>query len=105
MFDSLYLSGQCHANMLAERKDVKIEVRVSSSELALIDRAAELSDAKRSQYVRRNVLLSASRTVSEAERLPLPLRDFDRLQAAFDAPVRPLPRLKRLLKETSVFGE
>ena len=91
--------------MLVEKKDHKIELRVTSSELALIDRAAELSEAKRSQYVRRNVLRSASRTVSEAQRLPLSLQDYDHLQAALEAPVRPAPRLKRLLGETSVFGE
>jgi uncharacterized protein (DUF1778 family) len=91
--------------MLVEKKDHKIELRVTSSELALIDRAAELSEAKRSQYVRRNVLRSASRTVSETQRLPLSLQDYDHLQAALEAPVRPAPRLKRLLGETSVFGE
>ena len=91
--------------MLAEKKDHKIELRVTSSELALIDRAAELSEAKRSQYMRRNVLRSASRTVSESRHLPLSLQDYDHLQAALDAPVRPLSGLKRLLGETSVFGE
>lgn len=91
--------------MIAERKDHKIELRVSASELELINRAAELSEAKRSQYVRRNILLSASRAVFEAERLPLSAQDYDRLQAALDEPVRSLPRLNRLLGETSVFGE
>jgi len=91
--------------MLAEKKDHKIELRVTSSELALIDRAAELSEAKRSQYVRRNILRLASRTVSEGWHLSLSLQDYDHLQAALDAPVRPLPGLKRLLGETSVFGE
>lgn len=91
--------------MLAEKKDHKVEVRVSSSELELINRAAELSQAKRSQYVRRNILRSASRTVSEAEELRFNRRDLDRLQAALDEPVRPLPRVRRLLEETSVFGE
>lgn len=91
--------------MLEEKKDHKIELRVSASELALIDRAAELSEAKRSQYVRRNVLRSASHTVSEIQHLPLNLQDYDHLQAALDAPVRPLPGLRRLLGETSVFGE
>jgi len=92
-------------SMLAKKKDHKIELRVSSSELELINRAAELSEAKRSQYVRRNILLSASRTVFEAERLPLSAQDYDRLQAALDEPVRPSPRLKRLFGEASVFGE
>jgi len=91
--------------MIIEKKDHKIELRVSASELELINRAAELSESKRSQYVRRNILLSASRAVFESERLPLSAQDYDRLRAALDEPVRPLPRLKRLLAEPSVFGE
>lgn len=91
--------------MLIDKKTHKVEVRVSSSELELINRAAELSQAKRSQYVRRNILRSASRTIAEAEQLPFNLRDYDRLQAALGEPVRPLPRVRRLLEETSVFGE
>lgn len=92
-------------SMLVEKKDHKLEVRVSSSEFELINRAAELSQAKRSQYVRRHILRSASRTVSEAEQLPFNRRDYDRLHAALGEPVRPLPRVRRLLEETSVFGE
>lgn len=91
--------------MLAEKKDQKIELRVSSSELELIDRAAELSESKRSQYVRRNILRSATETVSEARRLALKRGDYERLQAALDESVRSLPRLKRLFEDRSVFGE
>jgi uncharacterized protein (DUF1778 family) len=91
--------------MITEKKSHKLELRVSASELELIDRAAGLSQTKRSQYVRWNILHLASRAVSEAERLSLDIRDYDRLQAALDEPVRPLPRLKRLLAEASVFGE
>ncbi len=81
--------------LLVEKKH-KLEVRVSSSEFELINRAAELSQAKRSQYVRRHILRSASRTVSEAEQLPFNRRDYDRLQAALDEPVRPLPRVRQV---------
>lgn len=91
--------------MLAEKKDVKLELRVSPSELALIDLAAELSEAKRSQYVRQRILRSARRTVSEAQRLPFSVQDFERLQLALDRPVSDLPRLKRLFSETSVLGD
>jgi uncharacterized protein (DUF1778 family) len=91
--------------MLVEKKSNKIELRVTPSELALIDRAAELSEAKRSQYVRQKVLRSALRTVSEAQGLLLSVQDYDHIWAALGEPVRPLPRLKRLLTEKSVFGE
>lgn len=91
--------------VLVEKKDHKIELRVSSSELELIERAAKLSESKRSQYVRRNILRSATQTVSEAQRLPLNWEDYQHLQAALDEPVRSLPRLKRLFEGRSVFGE
>ena len=91
--------------MVINKKDLKIELRVSSAELELIDRAAELRAEKRSQYVRQRVLRAASRTVLKAQRLSLGVKDFDRLQAALEEPVRPKPRLKRLLAEPSVFGE
>jgi uncharacterized protein (DUF1778 family) len=91
--------------MLAVKKDQKIEIRVSSIELELVNRAAELRSEKRSQFVRQRLLQAATRTIAEAQSLPLRLKDYDRLRAALDEPVRPLPRLKRLFNETSVFGE
>lgn len=91
--------------MLIEKKDQKLEVRVSLPELELIDRAANIRAEKRSQYVRRRLLQAATRTVSKAQSLPLDLQDYDRLQAALAAPVRPLPRLRALFNEPSVFGE
>ena len=91
--------------MVLAKKDMKIEVRLSSTELELIDRAAEMRAEKRSQYVRNRVLSAATRTVSKAQSLPIGPADFDRLQAALDEPVRPLPRLKRLFDENSVLGE
>jgi uncharacterized protein (DUF1778 family) len=91
--------------MLAVKKDQKIEIRVSSIELELVNRAAELQSEKRSQYVRQHLLQAATRTIAKAQSLPLGLKDYDRLRSALDEPVRPLPRLKRLFNETSVFGE
>ena len=91
--------------MLLEKKDQKLEVRVSLSELELIDRAAKIRAEKRSQYVRRRLLQAATRTVSKAQSLPLDLQDYDRLQAALAAPVQPLPRLQSLFNQPSVFGE
>lgn len=91
--------------VLAEKKDQKIEVRVSSTELELINHAAELKAEKRSQYVRQRLLQAATRTITKAQSLPLGLKDYDRLRAALEEPVRPQPRLKRLFNETSVFGE
>ena len=61
--------------MLAVKKDQKIEIRVSSIELELVNRAAELRSEKRSQFVRQRLLQAATRTIAEAQSLPLRLKD------------------------------
>ena len=72
----------------------RLEVRVHPDQKALLERAADLSQVKVSDFVRRAAEARAEQVVREHDATTrVPAEFFDELLAAFDAPVRTSPAL------------
>ena len=87
----------------AERRTEKLEIRVSPSEKAKLQAAAQAIHRNMSVFVMDSALSRAEDTITERQVFGLDAERWQAFQAALDAPVRPLPRLKALLEEPGFF--
>jgi len=78
----------------------RLEFRVSPQEKTRIERAAELSGEQVSSFARTAAEEKADRILREYEATTtVPAEFFDDLIAAFDAPAKPNPALRRAAKK------
>lgn len=88
---------------LASRSE-KIDIRVSAEDKATIASAAELRRLTVSEFVLGSALDRAHDALADRTQFVLAEDRWDAFMAALDAPVREMPRLERLLDESSVFS-
>src|SRR5580693_7361225 len=86
-----------------ERRTEKLDVRVSRSAKAKLQAAAAASHRSMSDFVMESALARAEETLVERRTFGLNAETWTAFQAALNAPVRPLPGLRALLREPGFF--
>lgn len=81
----------------------KLDLRLTPAAKRALQAAAVAARRSVSEFVLESALARAEETLADRRRFGLDAEQWAAFQAALDAPPRPLPRLKRLLEEPSVF--
>lgn len=84
---------------LAATRSEKLDLRLSREAKLKLKAAAALSRRSLSEYVLESALARAEEALPDRQRFELTEEQWRAFQAALDAPVNPLPRLARLLRE------
>jgi uncharacterized protein (DUF1778 family) len=81
----------------------KLDLRLTPSAKHALQTAARASGRSVSEFVLESALARAEETLPDRQRFGLSKDQWAAFQAALDAPLRPAPRLAKLLREPSVF--
>jgi len=88
---------------LAETRSQKLDLRLTPSAKRTLQTAAQAAGRPVSEFVLESALSRAEETLPDRRRFGLNAAQWAAFQAALDAPPKPAPRLKKLLREPSVF--
>ena len=86
-----------------ERRNEKLDIRLTVSAKLTIQTAALAGGRTISEFVLESALARAAETLPDRQRFALSADQWAAFQAALDAPPVPAPRLRKLLREPSVF--
>lgn len=86
-----------------KRRTEKLDLRVSPEAKAKLQTAAAVMDRSMSEFVLESALSRAEKTLADRRVFGLDAHTWKAFQTALDAPTRPLPRLKALLKKPGFF--
>src|SRR4051794_10195700 len=81
----------------------KLDLRLTPEAKRTLFAAAEAARRSVSEFVLESALTRAAETLADRCRFGLDAEQWKAFQEALDAPPRELPRLKRLLREPSIF--
>jgi uncharacterized protein (DUF1778 family) len=81
----------------------KVDLRLTRDAKALLQTAARASHRSLSEFVLESALARAEAALPDRQHFGLDSDQWDRFQAALDAPPRPMPNLANLLAEASPF--
>lgn len=84
------------------RRDDKLELRIAKASKERLQEAASLSGRSLSDFVIRAATVEAEMALAGQSRFLLGHAAWAKFCAALDAPVRPMPRMKRLLADKSI---
>ena len=88
---------------MATTRSEKLDLRLTPENKSLLQNAAQAQHRSVSEFVLESALARAGETLPDRQRFGLPADRWAAFLGALDAPVRPLPRLSRLLSEPGVF--
>lgn len=88
----------------AQSKSVRIDVRASNPVKLLLQEAARASHKNVSEFLLDAGIVAANQTLAERLRFELTPEKWDAFQAELERPVKPKPKLKRLLSEPGPLG-
>jgi uncharacterized protein (DUF1778 family) len=88
--------------MATVRKERRINVRASESDVQAITRASALAGVSVSAFIMMSATERAERTLADVTHFELSPKQWQAFTAALDRPARKLPRLRRLLQEPSI---
>jgi len=80
----------------------KLDLRLTPEAKRALNAAAAATSRSVSEFVLESALARAAETLPDRQRFELDAERWKAFQVALDAPPRPLPRLARLLNESSV---
>ena len=86
----------------ARRRDERLELRLTPAAKTMLRRAAEVENKTISSFVLDKGLEAAAETLTDRREFRLDAKHYDAFVAALDAPVKPRPRLEKLLTTRSV---
>jgi uncharacterized protein (DUF1778 family) len=86
-----------------ETRNEKLDLRLPPSAKRTLQSAAKLSNRSVSEFVLESALQRAAETLPDRQYFGLDAKQWSAFQAALNAPPRAMPRLARLLRESSVF--
>ena len=86
----------------AKRMDDRLELRLTPKAKSMLKRAAAVEKKTMSAFVLDKGLEAAAETLADRREFRLSTKDYDAFVAALDAPVKPRPRLTKLLTTPSV---
>lgn len=81
----------------------KLDLRLSYAAKRTLETAASVSSRSLSAFVLESALSHAEQTLADRQTFVLSKTKWSEFQRALDAPIRPLPRLQRLLTEPGFF--
>jgi uncharacterized protein (DUF1778 family) len=84
-------------------KQERIEVRLTRTAKALLQRAAAVRHKTVTEFVLDSGLAAAAETLADRREFLLDEKQWQAFLAALDAPPKPKPRLEQLLKTPSIF--
>ena len=85
-----------------KRRDDRLEFRLPPRAKTMLKRAAEVERKSVSAFLLDKGLQAAAETLAERTEFRLSAKQFEAFAAALDAPVKPRPRLEKLLTTPSV---
>jgi uncharacterized protein (DUF1778 family) len=88
--------------MATARKERRINVRASESDVQAITRASALAGLSVSAFIMMSATERAERTLADVTHFELSPKQWQAFIATLDRPARKLPRLRRLLQEPSI---
>ena len=86
-----------------ETRSEKLDLRLTSSAKRALQAAAQLAHRSVSEFVLESALQRAEETLPDRQHFGLNAERWAAFQQALDAPPAVSPRLKKLLREPSVF--
>jgi uncharacterized protein (DUF1778 family) len=84
------------------RREERLEVRLTSAAKRLLQRAASVRRQSISAFILDSGITAAEQTLADRREFRIPARNYDAFVAALDAPVKPKPRLDKLLHTPNV---
>src|SRR5437868_5506278 len=84
-------------------KATKVQLRLRPAQKAVLARAAELRQTSLSNFMLEHACAAAQQVLAEQVDLVMPPAEWRAFCKALDAPPRPIPALRKLLTEASVF--
>lgn len=84
-------------------KATTVQLRLRPAQKAVLARAAQLRRTSLSNFMLEHAYEAAQQVLAEQVDILLPPADWEAFCKALDAPPRPIPALKKLLTEASVF--
>jgi uncharacterized protein (DUF1778 family) len=85
----------------AKRRDERLELRLTPAAKTMLRRAAEVENKTISSFVLDKGLEAAAETLADRREFRLDTKHYEAFLAALDAPVKPRPRLQKLLTTRS----
>jgi uncharacterized protein (DUF1778 family) len=86
-----------------ETRNQKLDLRLTPSAKRALQVAATAAHRSVSEFVLESALARAEETLPDRQRFGLSAEQWKAFQAALSSPLRPAPRLAKLLKKPSVF--
>ncbi len=86
----------------AKRRDDRLEFRLAPKAKSMLKRAADIERKSLSAFLLDKGLEAAAETLAERREFRLSAKQYDAFVAALDSPVKPRPRLERLLTKPTV---
>lgn len=80
-------------------KTEKLDIRLNENEQLLIRQAASIVHKTPTGFVREKALEAAESIIHDQNKFVLTKEHWDAINAAFDSPIRPLPKLEKRLSE------
>lgn len=88
--------------MRTARKERRINLRASDSDVQAITRASEVVGLSVSAFIMMSATERAERTLADVKHFELTPQQWQAFTSKLDRPARKLPRLGRLLQEPSI---
>ena len=82
----------------AKRKEHPLSMRLPETDIAMIDRAADLRGRSRTDFVREAAVRAAEEVIMESTLVRMSPQGFDAFMAAIAAPAAAVPEMVDLLK-------
>jgi uncharacterized protein (DUF1778 family) len=82
--------------MIENPQSPVVSVRVSQSERAVLENAAQLARTNLSDFIRRRALEAAEMDVLEQRTVTIPAEAWEKFEAWVNAPAKDVPALRRL---------
>lgn len=86
-------------------RDQRLNFRASAHQELMIRRAAEATDSTITDFILGSVLESAERVLADRKWFTATDEQWAEFQSLLDAPLKPMPKLDRLLRRESPFDE
>jgi uncharacterized protein (DUF1778 family) len=86
-------------------RDQRLNFRASAHQELMIRRAAEATDSTITDFILDSVLESAERVLADRKWFVADDEQWAEFQRLLDAPLKPMPKLGRLLRRESPFDE
>ncbi|WP_081288791.1 DUF1778 domain-containing protein [Mycolicibacterium conceptionense] len=86
-------------------RDQRTNIRASAQQQLLIRRPAEATDSTVTDFILDSALESAKRVLADRKRFVASEEQWVEFQTLLDAPLEPMPKLRRLLRRESTFAD